>query len=222
MNQLFFISIKMKMKLKFRLLVVLLTIVFTANAQTYRLEVGYINPVRQGAEVSSTYFKGIRLGGTAEFDLKNNFSLLTGALYNFVYSNKLQMYPSEDSVTYKTYGHYLDIPIHITYTYPITKNLKVFGFAGPNINIGLFQNQQTTSTLTDALNATSGVVPGKVDLYSGSIINRLNLQIGLGGGIQWKKYQLKAGYDFGVNKINKTGYGTQNQSGWYVSLAYEF
>lgn len=212
----------MKLSLKSGLLFVLLTAVITANAQTYRLEVGYNNPIRFGANVSPTKFDGIRIGGTAEFDLKNNFSLLTGALYNFVYSNKLQGYPNSDSVVYKTFGHYLDIPIRITYSLPITKNLKVFGFAGPNFNIGLFQNQETISTLSAALNQFHGIKPGKSDLYNDGIINRLNLQIGLGGGIQWKKYQLKSGYDFGINKLNRTGTGNVYQSGWYVSLAYEF
>lgn len=212
----------MKLSLKSGLLFVLLTAVITANAQTYRMEVGYNNPIRFGANVSPTKFDGIRIGGTAEFDLKNNFSLLTGALYNFVYSNKLQGYPNSDSVVYKTFGHYLDIPIRITYSLPINKNMKVFGFAGPNFNIGLFQNQETISTLSTALNQLHGIKPGKSDLYNDGIINRLNLQIGLGGGIQWKKYQLKAGYDFGINKLNRTGTGNVYQSGWYVSLAYEF
>lgn len=218
----FFIFFKMKLTLKLGLLFVLLTAAITANAQTYRLEVGYNNPVRFGANISSTRFDGIRIGGTAEFGLKNNFSLLTGVLYNVVYSNKLQMYPNSDSVTYKTWGHYVDIPVRLTYTYPITKSLKIFGFAGPNFNIGLFQNQETISTLSSALNSFNNIKPGKSDLYNESIINRLNLQIGLGGGIQWKKYQLKAGYDFGINKLNRTGAGNVNQSGWFVSLAYEF
>jgi len=212
----------MKSTIRISIIIVLLSAFCSLQAQTYRLELGYNKPIRYGTDVSSTPFNGIRLGVTAEFDLKNNFSLLTGALYNFVYSNKLQMYPNADSVTYRTLGHYLDIPIHVTYTYPITKNLKVFGFAGPNFNIGLFQNQQTISTLSDALNRTNGIVPGKVDMYNGSILNRLNLQIGLGGGIQWKKYQLKAGYDFGINNINKSGSTNLNQSDWYISVAYEF
>lgn len=212
----------MKLTLKSGLLFVLLTAVIAANAQTYRLEAGYNNPIRFGAQVSPTKFDGIRIGGTAEFELKKNFSLLTGVLYNIVYSNKLQGYPNSDSVVYKTLGHFLDIPVRLTYTYPITKNLKIFAFAGPNFNIGLAQNQEITSTLTAALNQFHGIKPGKSELYNESIINRLNLQVGLGGGIQWKKYQLKSGYDFGLNKLNRTGAGTVNQSGWYVSLAYEF
>lgn len=213
----------MKKALKLHLLIAFLIIACIAKAQTYRLEVGYTNPDRHGADVSSTYFNGIRLGGTAEFDLKNNLSLLTGALYNIVYSNKLQTYPNADSVVYKTFGHYLDIPLRVTYTLPINKNLKFFGFAGPNLNIGLFQNQEITSTLTADLNNFYNIAPDKSDLYKNSILNRLNLQIGVGGGVQWKNYQLKSGYDFGINNLNRTNWGgNQFQKGWYVSFAYEF
>ncbi|MFT3751920.1 MAG: outer membrane beta-barrel protein [Paludibacter sp.] len=212
----------MKQTLKLGLLFVLLTAVISTYAQTYRLEVGYNNPIRFGANVSSTKFNGIRIGGTAEFALKNNFSLLTGVLYNIVYSNKLQGYPNSDSVTYKTWGHHLEIPLQVKYTYPITKNLKVFGFAGPNFNVGLLQNQETISTMSTALNQFHGITPGKSELYKDGIINRLNLQVGVGGGVQWKKYLLKSGYDFGLNKLNRTETGNVYQSGWYISLAYEF
>jgi len=213
----------MKKALKLHLLIAFLVIVCIAKAQTYRLEVGYTNPDRHGANISSTYFNGIRLGGTAEFELKKNFSLLTGALYNIVYSNKLQTYPNSDSVVYKTFGHYLDIPLRVTYTLPVNKNLKFFGFAGPNLNIGLFQNQEIISTLSTSLNAINNIVPGKTDFYKSSILNRLNLQVGIGGGVQWKNYQLKSGYDFGINNLNRTDTGgNQFQKGWYVSFVYQF
>lgn len=212
----------MRSTLKFYSLFILLVFACSVFGQKYRFEVGYNNPVRKGETVSSTYFNGIRLGGTAEYDLKNNLSLLTGVLYNFIYSDKLQMYPAQASVVYKSQGHQIEIPIRATYSLPITKNFKMFGFAGPNIGFGLAHSQDVTSTLTNALNTTYGVQPGKSDLYKNSIINRLNLQIGVGGGIQWKRYQLKSGYDFGVNNMDRTGSGIQHQNSWYVSLAYEF
>ncbi|MDD3322264.1 MAG: outer membrane beta-barrel protein [Paludibacter sp.] len=212
----------MKKTFRFRLLVALLGLTCILNAQTYRLEVGYNNPVSLGPNVSATYFNGIRLGGTVEFDLKDNFSLLTGVLYNIVYSNKIQKYPNLDTVTYKTLGHYLEIPLRLTYTLPITKNLKVFGFAGPNIRYGLSLNQEIISTMTDDLNTFNNIDPGKTDLYKNSIINRLNLQIGAGGGVQWKKYQLKGGYDFGITNLNKIDTGNLFQKGWYATFSYQF
>lgn len=214
----------MKSALKFYLVIVFIALICTVNAQTYRLEVGYTNPDRFGSGVSSTFFNGGKLGGTAEFSLKNNFSLLTGALYNFVYSNKLQSYPSAAEVKYESFGHSLDIPIRLTYTYPLSKSLKVFGFAGPNLNIGLFQNMKITSTQTYSSSNLLYVQPRSIDIYGSDPnyqLNRLNLQIGVGGGVQWNKYQLKAGYDFGITNLNKTSSGNLYQKGWYISVAYD-
>ena len=198
------------------------------SAQTYRLEVGFVSPKQSGAEFSTNYFNGGRLGVTAEFDLKHNFSLLTGALYSLVYSNKVQYYSSTDSVTYKTFGHSIDIPLRLTYTLPLSKNLKVFGFAGPNINVGIAQPRKTTAVLSSSLREVIdefGNVPtnGTEDLYKSAMISRINFQMGAGGGVQWKNYQLKGGYDFGINSINKVDTSKLfRQGGWYVSLVYQF
>jgi len=206
----------MKSVLKIHLLIVLLVaVVCSANAQIYRLEVGYNNPVRTGTNFSSTFFNGGQLGVTAEFDLKNQFSLLTGALYNFVYSDKLQRYPNLTSVKSVSFGHFLDIPLHVTYTYPLSKTLKVFGFAGPNINIGLYQTMNTTSSVS--------YVPSQfLDLYKDAMLNRLNFQLGAGGGVQWKTYQIKSGYDFGINNLNRKDTGAMHQKGWYVTVGINF
>ena len=198
------------------------------SAQTYRLEVGFVSPKQSGAELSTNYFNGGRLGVTAEFGLKHNFSLLTGALYSLVYSNKVQYYSSTDSVTYKTFGHSIDIPLRLTYTLPLSKNLKVFGFAGPNINVGIAQPRKTTAVLSSSLREVIdefGNVPtnGTEDLYKNAMISRINFQMGAGGGVQWKNYQLKGGYDFGINSINKVDTSKLfRQGGWYVSLVYQF
>lgn len=198
------------------------------SAQTYRLEVGFVSPKQLGAELSTNYFNGGRLGVTAEFGLKHNFSLLTGALYSLVYSNKVQYYSSTDSVTYKTFGHSIDIPLRLTYTLPLSKNLKIFGFAGPNLNIGIAQPRKTTAVLSSSLVQVIdefGNVPtnGSEDLYKNAMISRINFQMGAGGGVQWKNYQLKGGYDFGINSINKVDTSKlYRQGGWYVSLVYQF
>ena len=198
------------------------------SAQTYRLEVGFVSPKQSGAELSTNYFNGGRLGVTAEFGLKHNFSLLTGALYSLVYSNKVQYYSSTDSVTYKTFGHSIDIPLRLTYTLPLSKNLKIFGFAGPNINVGIAQPRKTTAVLSSSLREVIdefGNVPtnGTEDLYKNAMISRINFQMGAGGGVQWKNYQLKGGYDFGINSINKVETSKLfRQGGWYVSLVYQF
>ena len=212
----------MKTVFKISLFLLFFATAFNASAQKFAIEGGYINPIRYGSKASNTFFYGARIGGTASFDLKNNFSLLTGALYSVVYSNKLQSYSDSTGVKYKTLGHFIDIPLRLTYSLPITKSLKVFGFAGPNLNIGLSQSVETSSTLSNSLNTSYNIETGTADLYKKALLNRLNLQIGVGGGVQWKSYQLKSGYDFGINNLNKKSTGNLYQKGWYVSFAYEF
>lgn len=216
------------MKSATKILVVLCLFSFgVLSAQTYRAELGFISPKQNGTGLSDTYFNGIRLGATAEFGLKNNFSLLTGAMYSVVYSNKVQKYGVEsDSVTYKTFGHYIDIPLRVQYTLPLGKDFKIFAFAGPNLNIGLAQPQKIISELSDAMADYTGIRSlgyDENDLYKKAMISRINFQMGAGGGVQWKNYQLKGGYDFGINSINKVDTSKLlRQSGWYVSLVYQF
>lgn len=226
MNEIKYTSYKMRNFRKICLLFAVIFAVTIVHAQTYRLEAGFVSPKQYGDGFSTTYFNGIRLGATAEFNLKHNFSLLTGALYSVVYSNKVQNYSASDSVIYKTFGHFLDVPLRLTYTLPIAKNLKVFAFAGPNLNIGLAQPQKIQADLSDAWSAYTGIQSvnyGDNDLYKNALISRINFQMGVGGGVQWKNYQLKGGYDFGINSINKIDTSKiLHQSGWYVSLVYQF
>lgn len=226
MNEIKYTSYKMRNFRKTCLLFAVIFAVTIVHAQTYRLEAGFVSPKQHGDGFSTTYFNGIRLGATAEFNLKHNFSLLTGALYSVVYSNKVQNYSASDSVIYKTFGHFLDVPLRLTYTLPITKNLKVFAFAGPNLNIGLAQPQKIQADLSDAWSTYTGIKSvnyGDNDLYKNAMISRINFQMGAGGGVQWKNYQLKGGYDFGINSINKVDTSKLlRQGGWYVSLVYQF
>lgn len=208
------------------------------TAQKYSVEAGYVQPKRFGADFKTEYFNGVRLGGNVEFELKHNFSLLTGALYSFVYSRNAQYYSSSDSVVYNTFNHALEIPLQVQYSLPVSKNFKFFGFAGPNIAIGLAQPQKVSSNLSDAskeiyektipdnmkpFTRTSSVGYADNDLYAKSIIQRINLQMSIGGGMQFKNYKLKGGYEFGINSINKIDTSRLlRQNGWFVSLVYQF
>lgn len=216
----------MKLKTIIILIISLISIQLVV-AQTYRIELGSTNPKQSGSQFSTSYFNGGRIGVTAEFDLKYNVSFLTGALYSLVYSNKVQNYTATDSVRYKTLAHSIDIPLQLNYNLAIGKNIKLSAFAGPNINVGLAQPQKVEVFMSDV---QKGFYPnitnkeyGDNDLYKNALIHRINFQMVLGGGVQWKDYQVKGGYNFGINSINRIDSGfTLRQSGWFVSVAYQF
>lgn len=230
----------MKQPFKLSFLFLFSLIFINVAAQKYGIEAGFVQPKQFGSQFSTTYFNGGRLGGSVEFELKNNFSLLSGALYSLVYSNKSQYYSTSDSVNYKTYNHSLDIPIQVQYSLPLSKNFKFFAFTGPNISIGLAQPQKVTATLSDdTKQRMATIIPTNMkpfvrlesdsyannDLYVKNMIQRINLQISIGGGVQFKNYKLKGGYDFGINSINKVDTSKLmrlQKSGWFVSLIYQF
>jgi len=190
-------------------------------AQKITLEGGYFNPKRTGQATSETYFDAIRLGAQAEYDLKHNFGFQTGLFYNIGYSNKIQKYGvTSDSVVYNTWSHALEIPLRIVYNQPLFKDFKVFGFAGPNIQIGLFQNQKVTSYLSDYWATETGIQSGKVNLYKNDLY-RINFQLGAGGGVQWRQFILKSGYDWGLNSLDRTNNDRITQGQWYVTFGYE-
>lgn len=217
----FFMSFMKLKKINFLFYLIILGTI-TANAQKITLEGGYFNPKRVGPTTSETYFDAIRVGATVEYDLKYNIGIQSGLLYNIGYSNKMQRYAvSGDSVVYNTWSHALEIPVRIVYNLPLFKDFKIFGFAGPNVQIGLIQNQKIDIGLSDELVNMTGLQSGKYDLYGDKIINRINLQLGAGGGVQWRKYSVKAGYDWGLNNLDRTKADKVKQGNWYVTLGYQ-
>lgn len=183
------------------------------NNLTNRIEVGFNNPSQYYSGTSTTYFNGIQVGLTTELKMKYNVSLLTGVLYNMVYSDKLQGFPSSTFANYMTYGHFINIPLIATYTLPVSKNFKFIGYAGPKLNIGLVQKQTVASTYN--VSSTFSVPTSRTDLYD-SKLNKLDLQIEFGGGVQLYKYQIKAGYNYGLFNMSKTA--NLYQRGWFVTL----
>ena len=129
---------------------------------------------------------------------------------------------SGDSVVYNTWTHGLEIPLHIIYNQKLFGDVSIFGYAGPNIQIGINQNLWMTETLSTSLENLTGItaVDGAQNLYQ-SKLQRINFQLGAGGGVQWKQFMLKSGYEWGINNLDKTGVDYVTQGHWYASFAYQ-
>lgn len=202
-----------------------------------RAELGYSQIARTGSFMSTTPFQVIRLGGNVEFPLKYNVGIETGLNYNFAFGNKTQYagnkiyedYYAIDTINYSYQNHSLNIPLHITYNLPIFWGLKLFAYAGPTFNLGLAE--PTTVDATKNMYANSG----KYDLYTDKLtyikdsqtqkqvqLSRFNMQLGLGGGIQWKQYRVRSGYDWGLTNFSRTQDTNQYNKGWSVSFEYQF
>ncbi len=236
----------MKLGLKSYSLLLVLFVTVAANAQmkifsipvSVSFEAGYSDQLRHGKQTSNTNIHGIRLASLAEFTLPLDIRLSTGAIYTSTHSYKDQGYPGLSSsgsvalayVYSNSFGHAINVPLHLGYELPLFGKFKIFGFAGPTLGIGLREHR-----LTHTVNMSDDIISlikendflfnytaGKTELYGDEELKRLNWMASVGGGIRFKNYYVKSGYDFGLNSINAKTDQRVVQSGWYVMGGYTF
>ena len=202
----------------------------------YRIEAGYVQHWQKARDISfpDMYLHGVRLGATFTFKLPMRFGLQTGLLYTLVYGRNEQHWRSQDAPSVQTeylkhrvLEHNFTIPVRAYYTIPLWKQLNLFFYTGPQLHIGLAENDYMDVHLSDGaktwLNG-QGIKTEPYDRMADEII-RANIQWGLGGGLEWDCYRLQSGYDFGLNnlvkhKLTKTQY--MSEWGWFVSFSYRF
>ena len=202
----------------------------------YRIEAGYVQHWQKARDISfpDMYLHGVRLGSTFTFKLPMRFGLQTGLLYTLVYGRNEQHWRSQDALSVQTeyvkhrvLEHNFTIPVRAYYTIPLWKQLNLFFYTGPQLHIGLAENDYMDVHLSDGaktwLNG-QGIKTEPYDRMADELI-RANIQWGLGGGFEWDCYRLQSGYDFGLNnlvkhKLTKTQY--MSEWGWFVSFSYRF
>ncbi|MFV0470425.1 MAG: porin family protein [Paludibacteraceae bacterium] len=192
------------------------TTVHKKSSFLYRAEIGYSETLRYGDHNSSTPFHNIRFGGNVEIPLNTYFGVETGLNYNYGFGEKSQYYAvPTDTAKYSYTSHSLNVPARITFNLPIFWGLKLFAYAGPSFNIGLSEPTKLTT------NTTYHLTGSDYDAYKEKV-NRFNIRLGTGGGVQWKSLRIKSGYDWGILNIGKVKGLSEYDRGWSVSLEYEF
>ena len=202
---------------------------------SWRFETGYVQ-LNQKQDTSSLYLHGLRVGATIDFNLPYRFSIQTGALATLAYGQNNQHWPSmtEESAQINYLRHdivqlQLTIPARAYYNIILWKQLRLFFFAGPQLQIGLtsydFINTDAAniSPLTLQWLEQQGIPTQDYDRYATRELYRTNIQFSVGGGLEWDRYRLQAGYDFGLNNILRTPV-SQNQKmyewGWMCTFSY--
>ena len=202
----------------------------------YRIEAGFVQHWQRVHDISypNMYLNGVRLGATFTFKLPLHFGLQTGLLYTLVYGSNEQHWRSMDApsvqkeyITHRVLQHNLTIPVRAYYTIPVWKQLNILFYTGPQIHIGLAENDYMKTHLSDGTKTWlegQGIPTEPYDRATNELI-RANIQWGIGTGIEWDCYRLQGGYDFGLNNrikhpLLKSQY--MSEWGWYVSFGYKF
>lgn len=206
-------------------------------AVEYRIEAGYIQSDQRvpNDTVRYGFLHGPRIGATFTFCLPYHFGIQTGVLYSLGMGNMEQHYRSLDAESVQkeymrnfTMEHNLTIPIRLYYTIPLWKKLNLFFYTGPQMQVGVAHRCYVDAHLSEGtrnwLNA-NGVQTEDYDRYDVGELRRFNIQYGLGGGLEWDRYRLQAGYDFGLNNLIKTPRSSSDRMWewqWGVNFSYRF
>lgn len=202
----------------------------------YRLEAGYIQPQQRSRNMTypDMYLHGARVGATFTFLLPLRFSMQTGLLYSVAYGRQQQHWRSMDAqsvqteyIQHRVVEHDLTIPVRCYYNLQLWKQLNLFVYGGPQLQIGLAENdylQNHLSSKTETWLQSQGIHTTPYDRMESELM-RVNIQMGVGGGLEWDRYRLQAGYDFGLNNlVRQPIVGDQHmwEWGWYTSFSYRF
>lgn len=200
----------------------------------YRLEAGYIQNQQRSANLTypDMFLHGARLGATFTFLLPRHFSMQTGLLYSLAYGRQEQHWRSLDApsvqteyILHRVLEHNLTIPVRCFYTIPLWKQLNMFFYGGPQLHIGLAENDYMETHLSDKNKEwmqAEGIHVEPYDRMQEELI-RANIQLGVGGGFEWDRYRLQAGYDFGLNnQVRLSNDRHMWEWGWYTSFSYRF
>lgn len=199
----------------------------------WRLEAGYVQYDERVRDTTVYYQHGLRIGATVDFNLPYRFSIQTGALATLCYGIDQQRWRSmtAESAQVEVMNHHivqlqLTIPVRAYYNVQLWKKFNMFFFAGPQLQVGLTNYdvlENKTSELCTAYLQEIGEQTTNHDNYITNDLYRVNLQFGIGGGFEWDRYRLQAGYDFGLNNLTKTPIVPKqkhNEWGWMVSFGY--
>ena len=199
----------------------------------WRIEAGYVQWDERNKDTTLVYQHGLRVGATVDFNLPYRFSIQTGALATLTYGLNQQHWASStaESAQVERKNHHivqlqLTIPVRAYYNIKLWKKLNMFFYAGPQLQIGLTNydviDNQTSELCTQYIQSL-GQLTTSHDRYITKDLYRVNIQFGLGGGFEWDRYRVQAGYDFGLNNLYKTPtIPTQrlNEWGWMVAFGY--
>lgn len=182
---------------------------------TFGVKAG-LNLSTQAGVSSSKHKIGYNLGVTVDFRLSREIYLLTGLEYTIKGARSDGWVTSDDRDPYyfetKEFPAYLQVPLHIGYMFPVSREVRLMFHAGPYVAYGtggktkwIYTNEET-----------------ELD-YFGVGIGKMDWGLGLGVNGEYNRFVASLGYDRGLrNFIPNRHEGKARTSNIYLSFGYLF
>ncbi len=206
-------------------------------AQGLGVQAGFIqNTTREKISTDEKYtpnptLNGFKVGVFYEHDFYKGLGISYGLNYSFLsdqtpWTPRPNSYGIEDAE--KTQTQYIDLPIGLQYKVSIAQELFLVFNVGPTLSYGLTNKTlaKERSIVYEKETPINRYASGYTDKFQ-----RFNLMMGGSIGIQYKQYQIRGGYDWGLLNLYDTEYisnATESytryarRNEWNVKLIYNF
>ncbi|MDR2954790.1 MAG: PorT family protein [Prevotella sp.] len=181
-------------------------VICTGNLKAQDITLG----VKGGANLSSfsgdikktNYVFKYQVGATVDIGLTENVYIITGL------ELQTKGTKSKTSPNVKYNPMYLQVPVHAAYKFDIAPQTRFVVEGGPYVAYGI------------AGKVKSG--DEKVNIFHDDRFKRFDFGLGAGVGVEYNKFVLKGGYDFGLlNVSDMKGVKARNQNA-YLTIGYHF
>lgn len=184
------------------------TMMQAQGKQYLGIQVGFTQPITRlnlpspGKEdvLNPTTYNGFKVGLAYDATIVAGFGYTIGLNYTFA-ANKAD-WKSVGSNTYpRAYAsqmyHQLEIPVDWQYKFEIAKKTWFMLYTGPTLQCGLSFNQKTHKQIQPDGDIDISV-NNKYDAENVNALKRINVTWGIGAGLQYERYFVRGGYDFGI------------------------
>ena len=194
--------------------IVMLCIIVASAAMAYSqsyvgVNVGYAHPITRlnlpvmGKEsvLNPTTYNGMKVGVVYDVTLIKGLGVSMGLNYtmggnatDWKSKSSSIKYPQERS---RGWYHQLEIPVDWQYKFEIAKKTWLVLYTGPTLQCGLSFNQKTHKQIQPDGDIDISV-NNKYDAENVNALKRINVTWGIGAGLQYERYFIRGGYDFGI------------------------
>lgn len=179
-----------------------------AEEQYFGVQVGFTQPTTRLnnplavdiKELIPTVYNGFKVGVIYDATLVAGFGYSIGLNYTFG-TNKTDWKAVGTNVYPRRYSagfyHQLEIPVDWQYKFEIARDTWLILYTGPTIQCGIafgnkwFEQKKPNGDITTS-------IENRYDAASAYALKRINVTWGVGAGLQYQRYFVRGGYDFGI------------------------
>lgn len=178
---------------------------------------GYLNSSIKVGNADPSNANGAFAGVSFNVPLMGGLAIAPGVYYSMITSKSTASLGSIASGSGTFMEHAINAPVYLNYNIGLSRDTHFFIFGGPTLQYGL------ASTIKYDANVAGISGSHTSDNYKSDNINRMNVYLGGGVGINAGNYMVTVGYDYGMmNQYKGENAPSAHRSNIKIGVGYAF